>query len=532
MRGARPHAQPVVRQEGAPRVEKPARQPDPQANVIQFVTRAPTAKPHPALVAAHAPQTHVANTERAMQKAQRAAAALEWTPDRTEPTPRFPDLMPMPEPQPPQLQARASVPSPVVAEGSKPVAYDYVPPAPLPRAPTPAPAPVVRAPEPAAFEMPVYAPPPQQAPARPASNRWQVYEQLGLGEKKAKQTTAQQWMVTTYRTLGFGILTIIVVVLVSYIMTTAFYFWNNTWIQPMVVSPTDEKVLALQSQAAAQMNERDRIQADLSSVERELAVEQDFQSQFAQAIRADLEGRKMALSRARSLAYQYASARGKVQQSNQAYATQSAKQMKQEYKAGLIDRSEMLSGKFQLAQITTSNLGLAEREAEFETRAGDLDQQAKALEGLLSDKGGDGALSYDVLRIKQEYETSRLATARAMANREALRAALGRQKTILDSLAQQPYLRALADKATVAFVPYGNLGHVAKGTPLYSCSMEMFWCHEVGKVREILPGEVQFKHPHKEKMLRGQLVELDLDAGESDVARKDTLFLGSRPLWL
>jgi hypothetical protein len=141
-------------------------------------------------------------------------------------------------------------------------------------------------------------------------------------------------------------------------------------------------------------------------------------------------------------------------------------------------------------------------------------------------------LSYDVLRIKQEYETSRLATARAMANREALRAALGRQKAILDSLAQQPYLRALADKATVAFVPYGNLGNLGKGTTLYSCSMEMIWCHEVGKVREILPGEVQFKHPHKEKMLRGQLVELDLDPGESDVARKDTLFLGSRPLWL
>jgi hypothetical protein len=33
-------------------------------------------------------------------------------------------------------------------------------------------------------------------------------------------------------------------------------------------------------------------------------------------------------------------------------------------------------------------------------------------------------------------------------------------------------------------------------------------------------------------MLRGQLVELELDADEADVARNDVLFLGSRPLWL
>jgi len=192
----------------------------------------------------------------------------------------------------------------------------------------------------------------------------------------------------------------------------------------------------------------------------------------------------------------------------------------------------MLSGKFQLAQITTSNLGLAEREAEFQTRAGELDKQSKALEGLLNDKAGEGALSYDVLKIKQEYEKSRLSTARAMANREALRAALQRQNTLLKQLAQHPYLRAMADKATVAFIPYGNLGHIEKGTSLYGCSMDMFWCHSVGKVREILPGEVQFKHPHKEKMMRGQLVELDLDSDEADAARKDTLFVGGRPLWL
>src|SRR5262249_5864677 len=151
------------------------------------------------------------------------------------------------------------------------------------------------------------------------------FEALGLKKPPGgKKQTAQQWLVTTYRLLGFGILTIIVVVLIGYILTTAFYFWNNTWIQPMVVSGTDEKVLSLQGQVAAQMNERDRIAAELTAVERELAVEQDFQSQFAEAIRADLESRRASLARVRGLAYQYAGARQRVQSSNNAYAAQSS----------------------------------------------------------------------------------------------------------------------------------------------------------------------------------------------------------------
>jgi hypothetical protein len=507
-------------------VVRPERSESPPANIIPFATRAETHRQERAL--------------REAAKQQRAAAALDWEPDRTEPSPRVP------------------VPMPVVAEGSRRVvAEPYVrapapapvPPAP-PAAPAPAPrapAPVVRAPEPIAPIAPPAAPPtivepPKHEPLGPAwtppapatpANRWAAFEALGLKAKPGgKKQTAQQWMVSVYRALGFLILTIIVIVLVSYLMTTAFYYWNTTWIEPMVVSSTDEKVLGLQAQVAAQENERDRIQAELTAAERELAVEQDFQSQFAQAIRDDLAGRRNELSRVRSMEYQYGSARAKVQASNQAYAAASAKTMQQEYRAGLIDRDEMLSGKFQVAQITTSNLGLAEREAEYGTRAAQLDQEAKALESLLADKGGQGALSYEVLKIKDEYEKSRLATARAMAQREALKAALGRENAILTELHAAPQLRAIADKADVAFIPYGNMKHVEKGTPLYACSMEMFWCHSVGTVKEVLPGEVQYKHPHREKMMRGQLVELSLDADEVDSARDDVLFVGSRPLWL
>ena len=77
-------------------------------------------------------------------------------------------------------------------------------------------------------------------------------------------------------------------------------------------------------------------------------------------------------------------------------------------------------------------------------------------------------------------------------------------------------------------MPYGNLDNAKPGTPLYACKLAMVWCHEVGTVVEVLPGEIPFKHPQRNTMLRGQMIELRLDdagAGQSDV-----LFAGGRPL--
>ena len=49
-------------------------------------------------------------------------------------------------------------------------------------------------------------------------------------------------------------------------------------------------------------------------------------------------------------------------------------------------------------------------------------------------------------------------------------------------------------------------------------------------MRELLPGEVTYKHPFREKDLRGQMVDLDLDDDERDAVAKSVLFVGGRPM--
>lgn len=376
--------------------------------------------------------------------------------------------------------------------------------------------------------------PPPRAPtnsnATIAASKWAVFESLGLGAPKIDHKKLSGHLVTAYRALGFIILSIIVIVLIGYLVTTAFFYMSDSWIVPMAISPTDEKVVSLQAQLSERQTNRDRTAADLEQAERAIAVQQEFQAEFAKAIKSDLEGRKAALARMYELANVAASTRAQIKRSNSAYASASQKRMAQEWRAGLIDRNAMLNGKFQLAQITSSNLNLAERQAEYETRAADLDSQTRSLEALLEGRTEQGSVSYDVLKIKQEFEASRLETQRAVANRDMLKAALEREDKLLESLKKASYLKALADGAHVAFVPYANLDNVKKGEPVYGCALTMVFCKKVGTVLEVLPGEVVSKHPNRDKMLRGQMVELKLSSGSS--ATDDVLFVGGRPLFI
>jgi hypothetical protein len=115
---------------------------------------------------------------------------------------------------------------------------------------------------------------------------------------------------------------------------------------PTALAPTDEKIVSLQGQLAERQNQRDQTAMALDQSERAIKVQQAFQGEFAKAIQSDLDGRKAALERMHQLAHAAASTRTQIKRSNNAYANESQRRMAEEWKAGLIDRNAMLSGKF------------------------------------------------------------------------------------------------------------------------------------------------------------------------------------------
>jgi hypothetical protein len=380
----------------------------------------------------------------------------------------------------------------------------------------------------AVARRPAVQPRPEVRQPQPEQKPFAEYEALGLPEPRPAGAGMQRFIVSTYRLLGFAILSIIVIVLVGYIATSAFYFVSDTWAQPMVVSPTDERVLQLKSELAEQAGARDTVAVELQHKDRFIAAQQDFQSEFVKAVKADLAERKSSLGRLTHLARKYRGEGSRIRKSNEAFAKQSKQNASKEYEKRLIARGDLAANEYQQGQIATSTLSLTERQIEFENRAAQLSKESASLENILSKKQNSGALSYEVLKIKREYDMSRLETAKATEERKALQASLERHDAIVNSIGQSPQLRAAAQKAHVAFVPYSNFEGVKAGTPVYACALEMVLCRQAGTIKAILPGEVTSKHPQREKSLRGQMVELALD--DTSAAEENVLFVGSKPL--
>ena len=158
---------------------------------------------------------------------------------------------------------------------------------------------------------------------------------------------------------------------------------ERSWIVPAAVSTSDEKVVQMRSELAAQQNNRDKIAADLTSIDKAILAERAFQNEYAKAIAADVDGRRASLEKVRELAGTAASTRTEIRSANDEFSTEEQKRAAEEYKAGLIDRNGMIAHKQQMAGLATANLGLAEKQADYERQAQELELQTNALDGLI-----------------------------------------------------------------------------------------------------------------------------------------------------
>lgn len=350
-------------------------------------------------------------------------------------------------------------------------------------------------------------------------------------------------LVSTYRVVGFSILTFILIGLGSYLGSQLFFLGNRSWLAPTIVSPTDERVLAISAQLAERASQRDRIAAEraayvaqLNDARRVVATNQEFQGAFRRALEADLNGHKAELRAVRSLIDRYKRARAEIERSNRAYADLSRERLQQEREAGLIENDQYVNGSYQIAQIASSNLSLAEKEAQLAERTQSLQRSTTAYEAALP-RGATGALSYETLRIKQELSRSILEEERARENAgayqksiEALDSVVARYDRLLVGMRDSPYLMATEQNIPVAFVPYENVSRVQRGAPLYACRLGMLLCRRVGTVVTVLSAEVSNKHPIRNEMLRGQLVHVELS--DPLAAKQRLLFVNRRPLFL
>ena len=248
----------------------------------------------------------------------------------------------------------------------------------------------------------------------------------------------QPTIVRLYKAAGLVALTAILVGLVGFLIVNIFYFFDHTWVRPVVLSPNHQKVVEASNQLSDAKTRASRLSGELATLEESIAAN---------------------------------------------------------------DRS----------------IAVDER---FITEVGSAADAPKTAEQWL---------------VRREIEKARLDKDNKVGARAPLGLQVEQQKrlikdqeAVVNRLAQSPYLKAIENKVTLAFIANQNLRNIKLGTPLYGCFWGLVWCHKVGTVKAVLDGEVQDIHPHDESIQRGLMVEVNVSEWG---ASETVLFAGSKPLW-
>lgn len=351
------------------------------------------------------------------------------------------------------------------------------------------------------------------------------------------------FFVACYKALGFVVLGAVLVALVSYLGVHAFFFASESWIAPIIISSSDEEVIRLYAHAASQQAEREQalalvreLQLRLADAQRTLETERRFQERFLQALEGDRRLKAQELATLQEILRKSQEVREQIEISNRAYTAMARKRATDLLSARLVDREEYITLEHQLAQMARTNLSLAESEAGLRGRISDLYARSKALESIVT-RSASARPSLDVVLVEREFLKSALALARAEEEEKALRENLEAARRmveahdeILRSIRNAPRIRAIEGQLTVAFVPYENLENAQPGEPVYGCALGVVLCKRVGYVVDRLDGEVTSRHPVRNKIVRGVLVEVEFE--DLRWAEEEVLHVGGRPLFL
>ncbi|MBJ6762836.1 hypothetical protein JGU66_18890 [Myxococcaceae bacterium JPH2] len=351
--------------------------------------------------------------------------------------------------------------------------------------------------------------------------------------------------VSSYKFMGSVLLGLILLGLLSFLSVHGFFLFSRSWLTPTIVSPTDPQILLLNTQAAQQESRRDELRArrrevtdQLVDAERTIHAERSFQQRFQVALKSERDARARMAQRLGVLHQEYRRTQQDIEEANRAFAGLSRTRSEALLTAKLLDREDKLTINHHLAQMAQSNLTLAQTSVELETRVETLQREMQGLSAAQNGLGKDAVqegLTTDTLLLEREFTHSVLEEARAEATHKSLERdmqglddATARFEKLLETLKSSPYLKAIEQNLTIGFVPYENIHNAEPGTPLYACAAKVIWCREVGVVGPVLEGEVTIKHPIRQYMLRGVMVELELKDAPS--AREDLLHLGRPPL--
>lgn len=286
------------------------------------------------------------------------------------------------------------------------------------------------------------------------------------------------FFVFAYKILGFFLLGAILAGMLGYLSHSIFYLANRSWIQPIDLAPTHEKVVAAQQMYVEQTLLLDKLTAEDSALGEEI-----------EATRASLRALEP--------------------------VTTEINKLENTILPDSLSKSE-LQHQLAMHEITREEYGRL---------IGFLDSQKLH---RWNAKRESIELFFKTQSLRQKIE-------QAIKRRAFLATALKDETELVKRISEDPYYVATKNGLHAAFVPYDNRGAVPKDgknevVAVFGCHLGFIFCKKVGESGQLFSGERRATHPVSGKEVRGQWLGISLN--DPSWASSTELFLGRPPLFL
>lgn len=354
--------------------------------------------------------------------------------------------------------------------------------------------------------------------------------------------TLKQLYLTAYRAIGLAALFLITGALVFYTITFGFFLFNNTWMAPVVLSPSDQKVLAAHAEIIRQRQFYDEATILVTTRKQELVLldvrQQQLEFLIAQlesAIGAEVKVARKSISDIDRLTSQKSANIAEIDRTLvevQALIDTNERELA----AKLITKDE-----YSARAISFAQLKAAATTAKVEAKAL-LDQRDVLSRGAntLSNQIGSSAVAIDTIAKKLQAQNDLEAVKIQLTTKKSEIAAaeneLGRLNVANEIINKTAYARVIDEgKAVVlGFVPYTNRYLGKNDVDVYSCYFIFIACTKVGRVTMQYEDEQIIEFPifntRFTRTVKGVFVRLELDV--KDASRDQILFIGGKPLFL
>jgi hypothetical protein len=315
---------------------------------------------------------------------------------------------------------------------------------------------------------------------------------------------------------------------IAYAGYTAYRAARDAYVAPAILSPDNDVVVASKMKLAELADDEARANAELADIDAIVAADRRGIERL-QGLQQKLENSlhwtsqiTSAKASAGAAALRSLSAQRVVMEGMLVNQRRLAEKAKADVDSGIISRSDYAREQQAVDQL---QLGLLEnqraaqdgqeslREAQLAQTAVQRPADAPLMPELMARE--EQAIRVDLELVHLESEVSAKG-----AERTAVADRVAKLDELAADLKARPAFRAAEKSLDVAFVPYTQIEGVEGGADVYACFWSLFFCHQVGTVAELVPGEVVLPDPWGTPS-RGQYAVLNL--WSADAARRRTL---------